>query len=204
MIRTTTALALAMLVSAPLLAQQPPAPKDDEPTSQAGSGDIPAKFAAPLAANDYVKRTAMIPMRDGVKLFTVIVIPKNARALPILLTRTPYDAAGRATRSDSPHMVDALPQGDEVFVKDGYIRVFQDIRGKYGSEGDYTMTRHPRGPLNTTTTDDSTEASDTIDWLVKNVPQSNGRVGMLGSSYEGWTVVMALLDPHPALRVAAP
>jgi hypothetical protein len=82
--------------------------------------------------------------------------------------------------------------------------VFQDIRGKYGSEGDYIMTRPLRGPLNSTTTDDSTDAYDTIDWLVKNVPESNGKVGMLGSSYEGWTVVMALVNPHPALKVAAP
>ncbi len=96
------------------------------------------------------------------------------------------------------------PLGDEVFVADSYIRVFQDVRGKYGSEGDYLMTRPLRGPLNPTTTDHSTDAYDTIDWLVKNVPESNGRVGMLGSSYEGFTVVMALVNPHPALKVAAP
>ena len=87
---------------------------------------------------------------------------------------------------------------------DGYIRVFQDVRGKYGSEGDYMMTRPLRGPLNSTATDESTDAYDTIDWLVKNIPESNGRVGMIGSSYEGFTVVMALVDPHPALKVAAP
>src|SRR4029077_1011295 len=89
-------------------------------------------------------------------------------------------------------------------VRDGYIRVFQDIRGKYGSEGEYIMTRPLRGPLNSTTTDESTDAYDTIDWLVKNVPESNGKVGMLGSSYEGFTVVMALVNPHPALKVTAP
>ena len=82
--------------------------------------------------------------------------------------------------------------------------MFQDLRGKYGSEGDYVMTRPPIGPLNPTTTDDTTDAWDTIDWLVRNVPESNGRVGMIGSSYEGWSVVMALLHPHPALKVAAP
>ena len=101
-------------------------------------------------------------------------------------------------------MLATLPQGDEVFVADGYIRVFQDVRGKYGSEGDYVMTRPLRGPLNPTSTDHSTDAYDTIEWLVKNVPESNGRVGMLGSSYEGFTVVMALVNPHPALKVAAP
>jgi hypothetical protein len=170
---------------------------------QTGS-DIPKSFQQPDAANDYIRREVMIPMRDGVKLHTVIVMAKTARGLPILLTRTPYDASGRAGRSESTHMLDILPMGDEVFVRDGYIRVFQDIRGKYGSEGDYVMTRHPIGPLNPSATDDTTDAYDTIDWLVKNLPESNGRVGMLGSSYEGWTVVMALLGPHPALRVAAP
>ncbi len=146
----------------------------------------------------------MIPMRDGVKLYTVIVIPKGARNAPIILTRTPYNAAGRATRAESTSMMSLLPQGDEVFVADGYIRVFQDVRGKYGSEGDYVMTRPLRGPLNNSPVDHATDAYDTIEWLVKHVPESNGKVGMLGSSYEGFTVVMALVNPHPALKVAAP
>ncbi|XQA60518.1 CocE/NonD family hydrolase [Xanthomonas sacchari] len=167
--------------------------------------DITGKpFVAPTAANDYIKREVMIPMRDGVKLHTVIVLPKGAHGAPMLLTRTPYDASGRASRLASPHMRDLLPQGDEVFVDGGYIRVFQDIRGKYGSEGDYVVTRPLRGPLNPTKVDHATDAWDTIDWLVKHVPESNGKVGMIGSSYEGFTVVMALADPHPALKVAAP
>jgi putative CocE/NonD family hydrolase len=166
--------------------------------------DIPAKYEAPTAGQDYVKRVVMIPMRDGVKLYTVIVVPRGAKSAPMLLTRTPYDAAHRAERSQSPHMLATLPLGDEVFVMDGYIRVFQDVRGKYGSEGDYVMTRPLIGPLNNSKVDHSTDAYDTIDWLVKNVPESNGRVGMLGSSYEGFTVVMALVNPHPALKVAAP
>ncbi|MGB7134695.1 MAG: CocE/NonD family hydrolase, partial [Acidobacteriaceae bacterium] len=89
-------------------------------------------------------------------------------------------------------------------VNAGYIRVWQDVRGKYGSEGDYVMTPPPTGTLNPHGPNDTTDAWDTIDWLVKNVPESNGKVGMLGSSYEGFTVVMALIDPHPALKVAAP
>jgi len=101
-------------------------------------------------------------------------------------------------------MLALLPLADEVFVAGGYIRVYQDVRGKYGSEGEYVMTKPVRGTLNTTGTDHATDAYDTIDWLVKNVPESNGRVGMIGSSYEGFTVVMALLEPHPALKVAAP
>jgi putative CocE/NonD family hydrolase len=166
--------------------------------------DIPAKYTAPTASYDYIKREVMIPMRDGVKLHTVIVIPKGAVHAPILLTRTPYDASGRVARTESPHMLDELPQGDELFVKAGYIRVFQDVRGKYGSGGDYVMTRPLRGPLNSSKVDHSTDAWDTIDWLVKNLHESNGKVGMLGSSYEGFTVVMALINPHPALKVAAP
>lgn len=163
------------------------------------------KFKAPEPQRDFIKRVEMVPMRDGVKLYTVIVIPKGAKDAPILLTRTPYNAAKRAERiPNATRMVDALPQGDTVFAEDGYIRVFQDVRGKYGSEGDYVMTRPPRGPLNKTGIDHATDGWDTIDWLVKHVPESNGRVGMLGSSYEGFTVVMALLEPHPALRVAAP
>jgi len=167
-------------------------------------GDIPKNFAPPTADYDYVKREAMIPMRDGVKLYTVIVVPKGARNAPMVLTRTPYNASKRASRTESPHMLATLPLSDEVFVNDGYIRVYQDVRGKYKSEGDYMMTRPVRGPLNDTETDHVTDAYDTIDWLVKNVPESNGKVGMIGSSYEGFTVQMALLGPHPALKVAAP
>ncbi len=172
--------------------------------SENQASDIPNRFVVPAAGYDYVKREAMIPMRDGVKLFTVIVVPKGATNAPILLTRTPYNASQRVARNNSPHMLATLPEGDDVFVEGGYIRVFQDVRGKYKSEGDYVMTRPVRGPLTATGTDHVTDAYDTIDWLVKNTPESNGRVGMLGSSYEGFTVVMALLGPHPALKVAAP
>ncbi len=166
--------------------------------------DIPPTYQAPTASYDFIKRDVMIPMRDGVKLHTVIVVPRGAKSAPMILTRTPYNASKRTERSLSPHMLAVLPQGDEVFAADGYIRVFQDVRGKYGSEGEYFMTRALRGPLNSSNTDHSTDAYDTIDWLVKNVPESNGKVGMLGSSYEGFTVVMALVNPHPALKVAAP
>jgi putative CocE/NonD family hydrolase len=175
-----------------------------DPLLVATGNDIPAHVDLPRTGYDYIKRDVMIPMRDGVKLHTVIVLPMDAHGAPILLTRTPYHATQRTSRNDSPSMLATLSQGDDVFVAGGYIRVFQDVRGKYGSEGDYTMTRPPVGPLNPSDTDDTTDAWDTIDWLVKNVHESNGRVGMLGSSYEGWTVVMALLHPHPALKVASP
>ena len=131
--------------------------------------DIPATFVRPTTGFDYDKREVMIPMRDGVKLHTVIVVPKGATSAPIILTRTPYNASGRTARNQSASMLATLPQGDEVFVADGYIRVFQDVRGKYGSEGDYLMTRPLRGPLNPTETDHSTDAYDTIEWLVKHV-----------------------------------
>ena len=181
-----------------------PQAKDSDQTNSTAQSDIPSHFVTSFGGYDYTKREVMIPMRDGVKLYTVIVIPKGAANAPILLTRTPYHAAKRVVRTNSPHMLASLPEGDEVFVADGYIRVFQDVRGKYGSEGEYLMTRPVVGPLNSTRVDHTTDAYDTIDWLVKNTPESNGRVGMLGSSYEGFTVVMALLDPHPALKVAAP
>ena len=195
----TPAVAQRDKASAP---QTPPA----SPPQPTPAGDIPAKFTQPEAARDYVKREVMIPMRDGTKLYTVIVYAKGLTNAPIVLTRTPYNAKGRANRMDSPNELSTLPLADEMFVKAGYIRVYQDIRGKYGSEGDYIVTRPPIGALNPTKVDHTTDAYDTIDWLVNksNLPQSNGKVGMIGSSYEGFTVVMALLHPHPALKVAAP
>src|SRR5689334_16662457 len=117
--------------------------------------DVPPSFLLPTGEWDYVRREVMIPMRDGVKLHTVIVLPRGAQHTPMILTRTPYSASGRAERLASPHMLASLPIGDDVLVPKGYIRVFQDVRGKYGSEGDYVMTRPLRGPLNATAVDHS-------------------------------------------------
>jgi putative CocE/NonD family hydrolase len=191
--RTVAVVGLALLGWGLTSAQTPPL-----------KPDVPATFTPPGGEWDYLKREVMIPMRDGVKLHTVIVIPKGAHGAPIILTRTPYEASKRAEQIASSHMLATLPMGDEVLVPEGYIRVFQDVRGKYGSEGDYVMTRPLRGPLNDSAVDHSTDAYDTIDWLVKNLPESNGKVGMIGSSYEGFTVLMALVNPHPALRAAVP
>jgi putative CocE/NonD family hydrolase len=167
--------------------------------------DIPAKFEPPTQLADFERREAMIPMRDGVKLHTVILVPKGASHAPMLLTRTPYNASKHAMRTEGNALAAVLPISDDQLAADhGYIRVFQDIRGKYKSEGDFVMTRPPRGPLNDSKVDESTDAYDTIDWLVKNVRESNGKVGMIGSSYEGFTVLMAMLHPHPALKVAVP
>ena len=199
--------AVALVLLAGVATAQAPqaaqAPKDGQ--ARAG-GDIPSTFTPPVGLRDYDKRVVMVPMRDGVKLYTVIVVPRGAANAPILLTRTPYNAKARANRSDSASMLNTLPLADEPFVRAGYIRVYQDVRGKYGSEGDYVVTRPVIGPLNHTAVDHTTDAYDTIDWLVNhaNLPESNGRVGMIGSSYEGFTVVMALLHPHPALKVAVP
>jgi putative CocE/NonD family hydrolase len=169
--------------------------------------ETPAKLEPVTAGFDYARRVVMIPMRDGVKLHTVILVPKGAKNAGILLTRTPYDADALTNHAASAHLGPTLSGYDnatEVIVEGGYIRVVQDVRGKYGSEGDYVMTRPLHGPLNPTPVDHSTDTYDTIDWLVKNIPESNGRVGILGISYDGFLPLMALVNPHPALKVAVP
>ncbi len=156
---------------------------------------------------DYVRREAMIPMRDGVKLHTVILVPRGAHGAPILLTRTPYSADELTTHAQSSHLgpiLNGYDNATEVIVEGGYIRVVQDVRGKYGSEGDYVMNRPLHGPQNATAVDHSTDTWDTIDWLVKHTPESNGKVGILGISYDGFLPLMALVNPHPALKVAVP
>jgi len=153
---------------------------------------------------DYIKRVVMVPMRDGVKLYTVIVFKKGVKGGPILLSRTPYDAKSSAARNKSPFITEILPAMDAEFVQDGYIRVYQDIRGMHNSEGEFVMTRPIVGVFNTSKVDEATDAYDTIDWLVKNVPESNGKVGVVGSSYLGFTTLMAEINPHPALKAVAP
>jgi putative CocE/NonD family hydrolase len=152
--------------------------------------------AAPVEAPGFNALEAMIPMRDGVKLHTVIYSPAHSRgALPILFQRTPYNADSRGT---------SLGTALRELADDGYIFVFQDIRGKFGSEGEFAMIRAPRDPADPKAIDEGTDSYDTIDWLIKNVRGHNGRVGMSGVSYDGWTTVMALLEPHPALKAASP
>lgn len=170
--------------------------------------EMPASFTPAVDSFDYVKRAVMIPMRDGVKLHTVIVLPRKARNAPMLLTRTPYNADDMTSQAESTQMESILQGYDneaDVIVKGGYIRVVQDVRGKYGSEGDYVMNRPMAGTLfNPTAVDHSTDAWDTIDWLSKNVPESNGKVGIIGGSYDGYLPLIALVNPHPALKVAVP
>lgn len=169
--------------------------------------ETPANFVPVKDSFDYVRREVMIPMRDGVKLLTVIIIPKGIKNAPILLTRTPYNAKVLSTHSESTHLGPTLygyDNAEDIIQEGGYIRVLQDIRGKYNSEGDYVLGRPIVGPLNKTTVDHATDTYDTIDWLVKNIPESNGKVGILGISYDGLLSLMALVNPHPALKVAVP
>jgi putative CocE/NonD family hydrolase len=172
--------------------------------------ETPQNFQPATQTFDYVRREAMIPMRDGVKLHTVILVPRSAtktKPAPILLTRTPYNADELTSHTPSPHLGPLLYGYDnatDVIVQGGYIRVVQDVRGKYGSEGDYVMNRPLHGPQNPTPVDHATDTYDTIDWLVKNIPECNGRVGILGISYDGFLPLMALVNPHPALKVSVP
>ncbi len=184
-----------------------------QPTSQTTTGaaitpmspDIVKGFDPTPPNADYIKRVAMIPMRDGVNLYTVIVMKKGTKSGPMLLTRTPYDAKKATARVPSPSITEILQAMDAEFAEDGYIRVYQDIRGEHHSEGDFIMTRPLAGTAgNTTGIDEATDAYDTIDWLVKNVPESNGKVGSIGSSYPGFTTLMTEINPHPALKAAVP
>ncbi len=184
-------------------AKPTPAPKAAYPS------EMPAKFQPVTKSWEYDRRVVDIPMRDGVKLHTVILVPKTATkgGAGLLLTRTPYDADALTSHVSSEHLAPMLYGYDnatDVIVEDGYIRVFQDVRGKYGSEGDYVMNRPLRGPLNPTDVDHPTDTWDTIDWLVKNVPESNGRVGTIGISYNGFLPLMSLFNPHPALKCSVP
>ena len=205
-IRPACALILALL-AAPLLAQAAkPKPKAAPTPKAAYPSEMPATFTPLRTSFDYDRREVMIPMRDGVKLHTVILVPRGAKNAGILITRTPYDA-DNMTVPRSPHLAPVLEGYDnatDVIVEGGYIRVIQDVRGKHNSEGDYVMNRPLRGPLNPSNVDHATDTYDTIDWLVKNVPESNGKVGILGISYDGFTPLMALFNPHPALKVSVP
>jgi uncharacterized protein len=197
-------LSATLLLMSRVDAQTPQRPAPQYP---ALPSETPATFEPVTDTFDYVKRDVMIPMRDGVKLHTIVLVPKGARNAPILLTRTPYNANDLTGYAHSAHLAPMLAGYDnalEVIIEGGYIRVVQDIRGKYGSEGDYVMNRPLRGPQNPTPVDHATDTYDTIDWLVKNTPESNGRVGILGISYDGFLPLMALVNPHPALKVSVP
>jgi len=158
-----------------------------------------ASQTQPKSADRFEKIEVMIPMRDGLKLNTEIYVPKNmAASLPVLFTRTPY-GLGHDADGFSPALVTSYKE----LAEDGYIFAFQDIRGRFKSEGQFVMQRPPRDRSDTKSIDEGTDAYDTIDWMIKNVRNNNGRVGVLGISYGGWLTVMALLEPHPAMKAAS-
>jgi putative CocE/NonD family hydrolase len=159
---------------------------------------LEARQTAPVPdpAAAFTVRDAMIPARDGVKLFTKIFTPKNQSGpLPIVFRRTPYGIDGAGS---------SFVRYYKALAEEGYIFVFQDIRGKFKSEGEFVMQRPARTPGDTKSLDEGTDTYDTIEWLLKNVPNHNGRVGMLGVSYDGWTTIMAAVEPHPALKAISP
>jgi putative CocE/NonD family hydrolase len=159
---------------------------------------VPQSPQTPAYENVLARSDAMIPMRDGVRLYTEILAPRHADGpLPILFERTPYGVL------DDEHGIARGVAGLDALVRDGYILVFQDIRGRYKSEGQFVMQRKPRADrTDPHAVDESTDAFDTIAWLITNVSGNDGRVGMLGLSYGAWLTTMAALDPHPALKAA--
>ena len=181
--RNFSLVALALAIAA-LVAH--PAPARSQPAAQPN-------------AQRYVRTNAMITMRDGVRLNTEIFsLPGQPGPLPFMLLRTPYGVENRAG---------SLNSSLKELADDGYIFVFQDIRGRYKSEGQFVMQRPARNPKerrDAKATDEATDAYDTVEWLLRNVASNNGRAGIIGVSYDGWTAAMALTDPHPALRAASP
>ena len=175
------ALGLSVLAAAPAYLQQSTSPADRFEVSD-----------------------VMIPVRDGAKLHTKIFTPRLRQGsgaagaderLPIIIKRTPYGIEGSAGNFNAYF---------KAMAEEGYIFVFQDIRGKFGSEGTFVMQRPPRPAGDTKSLDEGTDTYDSIDWLLKNVRNNNGRVGMLGVSYDGWTTIMGALEPHPALKAISP
>ena len=167
--------------------------------AQAGAASPAASAARQRAdsiAREYVETEVMVPMRDGVKLHTAIYAPRTRRGpLPFIFVRTPYGIAA------APQ---ALASSYAELAEEGYIFAFQDIRGRFTSEGQFVMLRPMRNRKDSRAIDESTDTYDTIDWMLKNVSGNNGRVGMMGVSYPGWLTVMAMLDPHPALKAVSP
>jgi uncharacterized protein len=173
---------LSLAAAALLLASRAAAQQQERP-------DYSAKFD---------KTEVVIAARDGVKLHTEVYSPKNAgEPLPIIFERTPYGL------NDDEKGYSRILRRFEEMIPDGYIFVFQDIRGRYGSEGKFVMQRPVRDPKDPKSIDEGTDTYDTIEWLVKNVPHNNGRVGLLGISYGGWLTVMGMLEPHPALKAVS-
>ena len=165
----------------------------------AGGGDAGQQSRDPAGhKTSYVKRELFIPMRDGVKLFTIVYVPRDAtRKHPFLMTRTAYGIAPYG-----PDDYRAVLGPSNEFAKEGYIFVYQDARGKFKSEGEFV--HHVPYIRGSTKPNEATDTWDTIDWLVKNIPNNNGRVGQWGISWAGWEVSMGMIDAHPALKASSP
>ncbi len=152
----------------------------------------------------YKKTSAMIPMRDGIRLHTVILSPVGAKHdLPVLLQRTPYGATGSGSPDDTTINVQAFGTNYGIMLKEGYFIVFQDIRGKYKSEGKMEIHQPLIHATQTGAIDESSDTWDTVDWLMKNLKGNNGKAGILGVSYPGWLALVGAVDPHPALKASS-
>jgi len=166
-----------------------------------------AEFQKELAEyirENYKKQEVMIPMRDGVKLFTSIYMPKkDSEKYPILLQRTPYAVAPYGKKDGKDQFKGALGP-DFLFAREGYIFVYQDVRGRWMSEGEFMDVRPDIANNTPQQIDESTDTYDTIDWLIKNVPNNNGRVGTYGISYPGFYTSAGSIDSHPALKACSP
>ena len=196
-----------VLCAAVAVAQTNPPAVANKPEAQAPQQTAQQRYAQRLAealkdyhGPKYVRSEVMIPARDGVELHTVIIRPeasdKSGPSLPFLMTRTPYGVSG-----SSPETVE---MSKPELATSGYIFVYQDIRGRYGSGGQFVMNRPVVAHNSKTDIDETTDTRDTIDWLLKNVPNSSGKVGVMGVSYPGFLAMMAGINAHPAVKAISP
>jgi putative CocE/NonD family hydrolase len=186
--------AILGLATAPVMAQRPVTPAGANPARMVNKED------SAYIRNNYTKTEVMIPMRDGVKLFTAIYAPKDeSKNYPIMFDRTPYGI--------SPYGADVYKAAigpSMKFVKEGFIFVYQDVRGKFMSEGDFIATRPYKVKTTNKDIDESSDTYDAIDWLIKNVPRNNGKVGTWGISAPGFYTTMTAIEAHPALKAVSP
>jgi hypothetical protein len=171
------------------------------PAPHAANGEQSEATTAAEIREHYTKHEYRIPMRDGVKLFTVVYVPKDtSQSYPLLIDRTPYGVA--------PYGADHYPKRigpSPIFVHDGFIFVAQDVRGRFMSEGTFVeVTPHKNTKKSSTDVDESTDTHDTIEWLLHNVPNNNGKAGLWGISYPGFYAAAGIIDSHPALKAASP
>ncbi|PYS24194.1 MAG: X-Pro dipeptidyl-peptidase [Acidobacteria bacterium] len=180
--------ALFVFICTPLLLAQP------------GEMTQAQRELADYIRKNYTKSEVLIPMRDGVKLFVCIYEPKDKKQkYPIMFDRTPYSVGPYGANSYKTSL-----GPDELFAREGYIFVYQDVRGRYMSEGVYEDVRPYIPNKKGNQIDETTDTYDTVDWLIKNVPNNNGRVGVWGISYPGFYTSMAGIDGHPAVKAISP